>query len=346
MFHLLDDPCVASWLDYGSYVDEQRRIFYVETPKAACSSIKHLLRSLVTKEDIKFNPTHSETSIIMHIHDRPQIPLPPLTAFSEDRFREIVTGVQWFRFCVIRHPYDRFFSAWRDKIFLCEPSYEAYAPADNERFVRFSDFAARVVAEEDPFTCDPHWRSQTALLLPDDIPYKRIYNLDDLDHLAADLQEHLQTVGVSDQVAPLSRINQGCSISAEGFLTREVLTSLRQFYRSDFERFGFDEREATVTDAQNEAAIVNAFSDGVFSRNRLIARHINHAQAMERNQYEQAQRIAALEATLQNRASEWDSHMRALETEVERLTAVALEKTKENELLRTSLEEFALNKRA
>jgi len=281
----------------------------------------------------------------MHIHDRSQVPLPPLTAFSRDRCREIVTGVHWFRFCVIRHPYERFFAAWRDKIFLCEPSYEAYGPPGNERFVRFSDFVARVVAEEDPFTCDAHWRSQTALLLPDDIPYKRIYSLDDIDHLTADLQAHLLTVGVSDQVTPLLRINQGWPISAEGFLTKEVLTSLRQFYRSDFERFGFDEREAAVTYAQNDPAVANEFSDGVFSRNRLIAEHINHARAMERIQYEQAQRIAALEAALVNQASERDSHIRALETEVERQTAVALEKAKENEQLRTSRKAFVFNRR-
>jgi len=218
--------------------------------------------------------------------------MPPLTAFSADRFREIMTEPHWFRFCVIRHPYDRFFSAWRDKIFLCEPSYEAYLSADNERFVRFSHFAAKVFAEEDPFSCDPHWRSQTALLLPDDISYDRIYSLEDLSlsHLATDLQQHLKTVGVSDRVTPLRRLNYGWSISAERFVTTEVMASLRQFYRSDFERFAFAEREAAVTDGQNEDAIVTEFSDAVFSRNRLIA--------------------------------ERDSQVRALTTEIERLNAM------------------------
>src|SRR5262249_50069773 len=150
------------------------------------------------------------------------------------------------RFCVIRHPYDRFFSAWCDKIFLCEPGYEAYISADNERFVRFSDFTFKVVNEEDPFTCDPHWRSQTALLLPDHISYNRIYSLDELNlnHLTADLEQHLKTLGINDRVTPLRRINQGWSISAKRFLTTEILSSLRQFYRSDFERFGFAERES------------------------------------------------------------------------------------------------------
>ena len=31
-----------------------------------------------------------------------------------------MTGPGWFRFCVVRHPYDRFFSAWRDKIFITD----------------------------------------------------------------------------------------------------------------------------------------------------------------------------------------------------------------------------------
>ena len=270
MTEIETNQTVRDWLGYGSYVDTHRRILYVSTPKVGCSSIKHMLRRLATSVPLRFNPCAHETSLPMQIHDRDQIPLRPLTAFSGEELQQIMTGTGWFRFCVIRHPYDRFFAAWRDKIFLCQPSFERYLPAGDQKYTEFSAFLDRVMADESPKTCDCHWRNQVDLLLPDDINYTRIYNMSDLSDLQSDLQHHLTAIGIADRVPPLQRLNKSWSFKSDGFLTPDVIKKLWAFYRADFERFGFAEIESKCQVLERAADYVNDYTDAIFERNRVI----------------------------------------------------------------------------
>jgi hypothetical protein len=264
------DRTILDWLRYGTYVDERRRILYVETPKCGCSSIKYLLAG---NRAFHFNPLARQTKLDMMIHDREQNPLPPLTALPADRLSDILQGPGWFRFCVVRQPAERFFSAWRDKIFLVEPGMENYLPTDGRRFVEFADFYERVVYGEDPTACNVHWRSQVALLLPDLIDYSRIYPIGELDRLPEDLRGHLAAAGLPDDVPEMRRVNESYAVSPDGFLTPDVLAGLRDFYRADFERFAFDEAKVGWAAPRRAADIANQFTDAIFDRNRLIATH-------------------------------------------------------------------------
>jgi hypothetical protein len=272
---LFADRTVLDWLRYGSYVDEGRRILYVETPKCGCSSIKYLL---LGNAGLHFNPLARQTRLDMMIHDREQNPLPPLTAFPAERLEQILQGDGWYRFCVIRQPAERFFSAWRDKIFLVEPGMEDYLPPDDRRFVEFADFYRRVVTSEDPATCNVHWRAQTALLLPDQIAYSRIYDIAELDQLPGQLRSHLAAQGIEAAIPELKRVNESYSIAPDGFLTPEVLDGLRQFYRADIERFAFADPKVGWAERRSAAGIANQFTDAIFDRNRLIATHSNWLQ--------------------------------------------------------------------
>ena len=266
------ERAVMDWLAYGTYVDEKRRILYVETPKCACTSIKHLLRSLNGGGQLVFNPAAPESRIDMMIHDRAQIPLRPLTTFQGKALAEIVQGEGWFRFCIVRHPVERFFSAWRDKVFLCEPGFERYLVPD-QRFVDFTYFFQRVVGREDPLSCDVHWRMQAALLLPDQIAYSRVYGLNDLASLEADLRQHLSALGQSPDLPALQRFNEGFSISPQGFVTPEIAAALHEFYAADFARFAFPDFKIEPGPVRSAADLVNQFTDAVFDRNRMIAAH-------------------------------------------------------------------------
>jgi len=263
---LAADPRLRDWMHYGSYVDTARKILYVETPKCGCSSIKHfLLDSLVPGHSLRFNPLTPETRLDMMIHDRSQNPLQRLTQFSGDALRDIIEGPGWFRFCVLRHPAERFFSAWRDKIFLCEPGFEAYLHPDGRRFIEFSDFFAKAM-REDPLACNPHWRSQTVLVRPDDIAYSKIYDISELSDLPGDLAEHLGT-----EVGVLPRINESLPISPDGFLTPEIISGLRDFYQLDFNRFAFADLKVSWAAPRTAAELVTGFTDAIFDRNRMIA---------------------------------------------------------------------------
>jgi hypothetical protein len=278
---LSTDAYAASWFGYGSYVDEARRILYVETPKAACSSIKYLLRRLATDAPLFFNRFLPEVKPAMFIHDRAQMPLPPLTSFSPDRIDEITTGDGWFRFCVIRQPAERFFSAWRDKVFLCKPGFERYLPRDGRRFVEFDEFLHRVVTTEPVTTCDQHWRAQVALLRPDEIDYTHIYDLGALSALATDLAQHLASVDPSARLPAFVRVNEGYAIRPAGFLTSEAIGVLRRFYDMDYRRFGFADLQAADVAPVKAASLVNEFTDAIFDRNRIIAEHVRLATARQ-----------------------------------------------------------------
>lgn len=276
------DASARTYLDYGSFVDEDRRILYVATPKAACTSIKLMLRNLLTSEPVQFNASCDEPTLAMMIHDRSQVPLPPLTAFSGEKLRHIMTGPGWFRCCITRHPYDRFFSAWRDKVFLCEPGFEVYAPLNGQKFVEFADFVVQVVKHESPFTCDAHWRAQVALLLPDDIDYNHVYDISNVCDLPNDLQNHLALLGFHGHLPPLQRSNKGWPIEMDRFLTADVLELLGQFYQSDFERLGYVAAHGVTVGVPSKASeFVNEFTDAIFDRNRVIVEHARSARQRE-----------------------------------------------------------------
>ena len=200
------------------------------------------------------------------------MPLPPLTAFSGERLQETISKPGWFRFCVIRHPYNRFFSVWRDKIFLIEPGFEAYAPPGDEKIVEFEHFLAQVISRDDPCRCDPHWQAQVSLLLPDDIAYTRIYDISDISNLPGDLKTHLVAIGINEDVPRLPKINRSWSIPAEGFFTVDVMAALHQFYHADFARFNFPNVDKHGSSTTKAADWVNEFSNGVFERNQMIIR--------------------------------------------------------------------------
>jgi hypothetical protein len=263
-----------------SFVDTDRRILYVRTPKAGCTAVQHFLRKLMTGDPLIFEPRVPSGTIDGTIHDRAQIPVPPLTAFRGQKLREIVTGDGWFRFCVIRHPYDRFFSAWQNVVFLCAlPGMERYLRVDGRKYVEFSDFFTAVTETEDPNTCDVHWRAQIALVYPDDIAYTRIYNLSELSTLSGDLQRHLDGLGRRErEKAPaLQRFNESFSIPSDGFLNAEVLAGLRHFYAADFAHFGFPEREAPSSPIRSAAEFTSPFTDALFDRHRAIAQYVRCA---------------------------------------------------------------------
>src|SRR5215212_3455710 len=149
------DPELRTVLTNHSYVDLEHRWLYVETPKCASSSTKHLLLDLAGAS-LSFNPMACENRLEMMVHDRAQIPyraLPELAAADIDR---VLHEDGWFRFGFTRDPSERLFSAWKDKVFLIEPGFERYADEGGRKYVEFESFVDRICDDEDPRDCDPH----------------------------------------------------------------------------------------------------------------------------------------------------------------------------------------------
>jgi hypothetical protein len=325
-------------------------MLYVETPKVACTSIKHFLREVVGGYPLVAHPGTDQTRLDMLVHVRGENPLPPVIAFHGEERDDILTGPGWFRFCVVRNPIERFFAAWRDKVFLCEPGAAAqkFVPTNGKKHVAFAEFYERVMAEDNPISCDPHWRSQLSLLLPEDIRYTNRYDIGSIGALREDLGRHLKGLGCTDELPQLKRYNEGYRISPAGFVTPAVVEGLKQFYRDDFAYFAFPEFDAARFDPAATATVASELTEAIFDRNRFIAAcdsaYIEERANGESNARELRREIEAQGARLQQLAEERQRLADAAEQrlgEVQRLTAERIELEERAEAQTTELRRLA-----
>lgn len=245
----LDERSIAVRLAYGSFVSIPHKILYLETPKAACTTVKMLLRSLCDAPPIRYaiGPVHDpplhETRRDMFIHVRSNVPLPSLLDLDDRTQKEVLTSPAYFRFAIVRNPYARLVSAWRNKVLYCEPGYEymyedvygTSPPIDDKQVVSFRQFIDVIGRERNLNDCNPHWRRQTALLFMPGIQYAHIGKLEELPTTLQLLRAHIGAATVSD----LEGRNTSSSEPAPNAMAAEVAAQIFDLYEQDFETFGY-----------------------------------------------------------------------------------------------------------
>lgn len=172
------------------------KLVYLPIAKNACSSLKQLVASLggvdlEQDEDIHIKLDSKPTGL--QFADR-----------SEDEIRHALSAPGWMRFAVIRDPFDRLVSAYVEKFVLHRdeprieetvgPAYRAVfgheelTPADMARGITFREFVEFILGQ-DPRGLDSHWQPQSEQL--GHIAFTHLYDVRELDALAADLQAHV-----------------------------------------------------------------------------------------------------------------------------------------------------------
>lgn len=131
------------------------------------------------------------------------------------------------RVAFVRHPVDRFVSAWQSTV--VKLNHHGFAPDEYESMQQLGNFVDWF-ATQDAATCDPHLRLQSAL-----VPETRLDLLGRMETFAADLHALLDLIGAPRPALP--RIN--ASPSAPPALTAAQRELLIEIYRPDFERFGY-----------------------------------------------------------------------------------------------------------
>jgi hypothetical protein len=274
--HALERLC------YGSFVSLERRYVYVETPKAACTSIKQMLATL---EDAPVDhdalPYHRETRLSMLIHQRRHIGMPTLLDVAPDALDEILSGEGgWFVFAVARNPYSRLVSVFENKIRLGEPGYRALEACygDGGRFdgpkKAFAAFVRDIISVHDRRESDVHFVCQSRVLMPRLIPYSRVFHFEEIPEMTAALARHIADRGRSAQIGlPLE--NASAAGHWRDYYDAESARAVADVYRDDFREFGYDPGDwaggrATVpesaTDRRWRAEIVarNAFIERLY----------------------------------------------------------------------------------
>ena len=304
-----DPPAIAARLRYGSFVCSEHRLFYMETPKAACTAVKWILAH-VTGFDRPCVWVDGRPQLEMCIHQRSYHPLPSLLDINERDADEILFGGGYLRFCVVRNPYSRLLSCWSNKIRQGDP---LFLPVNLEvnRFCgretdanpcAFREFAQWVLATNDPLTCDVHWRAQKRLLLPDLVPYDRVMRAERLGGELADLFASNASLRAFDAGELLRRynFNKSLPLAGEPLFDEDLAARVFEFYKDDFTTYGYDvdswrrlnARSSTIKEMETVAL-------AHIRRRNLVIKHASaEVDALRNQQAAAAKEIAALREQL------------------------------------------------
>jgi hypothetical protein len=267
-FSTLRNDCILN-LQSNSYFSVLHRIFYIATPKAACTTFKWWFADLIDKSDAVFGAHGSnESSPDLVIHDLLGRVSPNSTGLSIEKLNFIINASDYFRFCLVRNPFSRIFSAWQSKWLLREPlqvgPYRNYPffnlPIRNilDVAMAFEAFLECLKKFEYPNILDPHVKSQFSLLSPDLIPYSIISKLEDSSKLCADLELHLGAAYKS----PFSfgKRNESLIAYHSNLVTDRSEALIREMYAVDFDYFGYATSKPLTTIGLDENVLRVALS--------------------------------------------------------------------------------------
>ena len=230
---------------WHTWASPAHKYLYVAVGKAACTKIKLSLHQLEGCPPL-------ENAALVHNRNRPGCAfVPRLTDFTNAEAIEILTSPEWFRFCFVRNPYYRLFSAYKSKMLnYRDPQYQPVRDEIRARWgyptrdgrpagmVAFRDFVRYVEDIADPDR-DFHWRSQTALVMPTTITYDHIGHM---ESFVQDFEQVLRRLNASAElIAAIPQVvNPTTQMYHAAVYDRELASRIYEMYRDDFETFGYD----------------------------------------------------------------------------------------------------------
>jgi Sulfotransferase family len=229
-----------SW-GYHSRVSVEHRYVCMTVPKVACTTVK------LTLHEFEGLPRAADWGMV-HDQDSPR-----LSSFSVSQAAEMLSSPDWLRSAFVRDPYDRIFSAWKQKIvnswdtqyaglrdqIRTANSYSSHtdrpAPA-----IAFRDFVRFVVESDDPGVIfDAHWDLQTRILLNDLIAYDAVGRF---ETFVEDFTAVLRRLDAPEHVISTARqvTNHTTRVPLSAAYDRELAELVYRKYEPDFAAFGYD----------------------------------------------------------------------------------------------------------
>jgi hypothetical protein len=280
-YPLIDPTDISQRIHHASFVDVNKRYLYFEVPKAACTQMKELLRRLQGAPPLQLLVGKLvETRRNMFVHARENVPLPSLVDLDDATQKEALESDTFFRFTIVRNPYSRLVSAWKNKIVPCEPgpaervyvAIKGRVPDMHAKdLVRFDELVNYLRAQKDLNAADPHWRRQVDHLFLEALNFSHVGKLENLGATLARFQQHLGlaeplTIGKENASAPVGLATYD----------QDLADKVYSLYQDDFERLGYsrdswrDGKSAPST--ATPGVIPEArFYDEIIERNLIIS---------------------------------------------------------------------------
>lgn len=264
-----EKEAVLKYLWEKGYRSERHKIFYVSTPKVACTTLKWWFAALEGKVQALREVTDSAESdpdLIIHGPNFQRL-APDVTGLSPDVLEDVLSSDSYFRFAVVRNPFKRIFSAWQSKLLLQEslqvgPYRESaflHYPIRDERDVAaaFESFLEHLVCNEAPTFWDVHWTPQVECLRPELINYSAVIKIEEAAELTKALAAWTSNT-ISNPFAGRRR-NESLIPYLPSFITPRSAEIIANLYAKDFEVFGYDktppESKETFSAEQLDVAV-------------------------------------------------------------------------------------------
>jgi hypothetical protein len=223
------------------------RYIYVDTPKVACSTIKHSLQRAEgegaypgARPGAPHQYGYSES--LMRIHDRRESPL----LFPKDR-HELARFAAWsrFAFCFVRNPFSRILSAYIDKIerhaerralFQTQLLGEMEDPGRTLSFFEFLELVRR----QDPKAMDPHWRPQH-VHISCGVRYDFVGFFENFEEDFKTALLRIDSALLQHRVSIFEHRTGASKMLARYYEGNATARLVREIYAKDFESFGYDD---------------------------------------------------------------------------------------------------------
>lgn len=240
---------VWTYLRWNAYLSHTHKLFYVSTPKVACTSLKWWLAELEGyAQALSEFKDSNESDPDLIIHDSFHKVAPQIAGLGPEALAPALVSEEYFRFAVVRNPYKRIFSAWQSKLLLREPLQSQHY-LDNEFFnhpitsladirASFEGFLEHLASKEAPNFLDLHWTPQADLLRPDLIAYTKLSQIEDVRELDAALSRHLGPHVANPFTS--RRANESLIPYSENLVTPRAAELIQLLYRRDFDLFGYE----------------------------------------------------------------------------------------------------------
>jgi hypothetical protein len=226
-----------SFFDYA-HISLRYKYIYVETPKAACSSIKTFLQRIELDDEAFCLPGEL-------VHLRVYSPL--LSPVQIGSFRKLLSSPsKYFIFCVVRNPFTRLLSAYLDKIQRNKPEkkkiVEALGIPDEMYFdhLEFGDFVEAVVNNPEK-SSDAHWDMQAQHLKYKRVDYDFIARFENIER---DVNVISEKIGAPAKFRLDRHGNEATNASRflKDYYSDEIANRVVAHYNVDFKTFDYSTR--------------------------------------------------------------------------------------------------------
>lgn len=275
-----DPASVTMRLRYSSFVNVTKRYLYFEVPKAACTQMKELLRLQEGAPPIKlFVGKLLETRREMFVHARENVPLPSLIDLNDATQRDALESSDFLRLTIVRNPYTRLVSAWKNKVVPCEPGCERLyleikgrlPDMHSKALIAFDEFVGYLESKCDLSTCDQHYRRQVDHVFFEALNFSHVGKVENMAASLARLQQHL---GLPESLTA-GRKNVSAPVGLATY-NQNLADRVYSLYQPDFDRLGYD--RDSWRDSQSAGPIPpkvvvpeERFYDEIIERNLIIS---------------------------------------------------------------------------